>query len=45
MTTLMKRWPALAVCSTGMLLQTGCDIADAVLGTVSLAFEIADIWT
>lgn len=38
------RLAALATLSGGFLLQTGCSIADAVLSTIALAFEIVNVW-
>ncbi len=38
------RWLSLYAASGGMMLQTGCDVGEAVLATVALAFEIVSVW-
>ncbi|MFO0838923.1 MAG: hypothetical protein U1D55_10390 [Phycisphaerae bacterium] len=32
------------VASGGLLLQSGCDVADAVLATIAYAFDIVSVW-
>lgn len=38
------RYTALAATAGGLLLQSGCSVADAVLQTIGLAFSIVDVW-
>ncbi len=45
MTRAKRRWTLLLLAlSGGMLLSGGCDVADAVLETIRLAFNIVDVW-
>ena len=44
----MKAWHrrliVLTVLSSGTLLATGCSVADAIIATIQLALQIANIW-
>lgn len=44
MKSLRRRFAVLTVLSSGMLLASGCDVADQVLATIAAAFRIVDIW-
>ena len=44
MRPLRGRFTGLLVVSSGMLLASGCSVADQVLSTIGLAFRIVDVW-
>ena len=39
-----RRIAGLAALSSGMVLASGCSMADQVLATIELAFRIVDLW-
>ncbi len=39
-----RRIAGLIALSSGMVLASGCDMADQVLATIAAAFRIVDIW-
>lgn len=45
MHTTKHRFLAFAALSAGMVLQTGCSLADQILQTIFFAFNIVDVWT
>lgn len=39
-----SRWMTLVLASSGFLMASSCSVADAVIETIRLAFNIVDVW-